>query len=115
MGDIEIKRGEVWIADLSPARGREQQGTRPVLVISDDGLNNSGGEISVVLPITSRNRKFPLHVNLLPPEGGVKIESMILCNMIRSISHERFIEKLGAISSKTLMKVEETVRLILSI
>lgn len=64
-------RGDVWLADLSPVRGHEQAGRRPVLVASVDPFNQSRADLVVVIPITSTLRSIPFHVVVQPPEGGL--------------------------------------------
>jgi mRNA interferase MazF len=80
------QRGEVWLANLDPIRGREQAGRRPVLVLSVADFNRSGADLVVVLPITSNLRSIPWHVPVEPPEGGLKVVSAIMCEAIRSVS-----------------------------
>lgn len=65
-------RGDIWLADLNPTRGREQRGHRPVLVISEDIFNQGPAELAIVIPLTSTDRKIPSHVSVIPPEGGLK-------------------------------------------
>ena len=64
-------RGELWLVDLNPVRGREQAGRRPALVVSVDGFNHGPADLVVVLSIASRDKGIPWHVALEPPEGGV--------------------------------------------
>jgi len=106
-------RGEVWLADLDPTRGHEQAGRRPVLVASDDVYNRGPAGLVVVLPITSTRRNVALHVRLQPPEGGLKVESSILCDAIRSVSTERLQRRWGAVSGGTMDAVEERLRALL--
>lgn len=68
-------RGEVWMADLGTGRGREQAGTRPVLIISVDGFNQSGADLVIAIPLTSRKKNIRTHVEIKPPEGGVNVPS----------------------------------------
>lgn len=84
-----IARGEVWLADLNPVRGHEQAGKRPCLVISVDLFNQGASGLVVVLPITSKDKKIPFHVEINPPEGGLKVRSFIKSEDVRSISVER--------------------------
>ena len=58
----EPQRGEVWLADLNPTRGREQAGQRPILIFSVNEFHREPAELVVVLPITSTIRPIPLHV-----------------------------------------------------
>ena len=96
-----ILRGEIWWADLNPVRGREQAGTRPVLVISHDIFNQRSGTI-VALAITSQapTAGFPLTMEIttaaLPKRSWVKI------SQIRTLSVERLGSRLGAITPEEL-------------
>jgi mRNA interferase MazF len=106
-------RGEVWLADLSPTRGHEQAGRRPVLVVSEDLFNRGPAGLVIVLPMTSTVRDVPSHVPVAPPEGGVKNRSAILCDAIRSVAVERLIARWGATSRRTMAQVEDRLRILL--
>ena len=111
----EPQRGEVWLADLNPTRGREQAGQRPILVFSVDEFNRGPAELVVVLPITSTIRPIPLHVIVQPPEGGLNVQSRVLTDAIRSISKERLVERWGAVAPETMAAVEDRVRTLLGL
>lgn len=111
----EPQRGEVWLADLNPTRGREQAGQRPILVFSVDEFNRGPAELVVVVPITSTIRPIPLHVIVQPPEGGLKVQSRVLTDAIRSISKERLGERWGVVSPETMAAVEDRVRTLLGL
>ena len=106
-------RGEVWLADLDPTRGREQAGLRPVLVMSDDLFNEGPADLVVVLPITSTVRRIPSHVRLSPPEGGLRTESAVLCEAIRSVSKQRLVRRWGTVGDARLAVVEDVLRILL--
>jgi len=106
-------RGEVWLAGLNPTRGREQAGRRPVLVVSDDAFNAGPADLVIVLPITSTLRPIPSQVRLQPPEGGLKIESAVLCEAIRSISKDRLVSRWGSIGIERLKRIEDVLRILL--
>lgn len=110
-----MSRGDIWRVDLNPIRGHEQAGFRPCLVVSVDLFNQGPATLAVVLPITSRERGVPFHVEIAPPEGGVKVNSFIMCEAIRSISLERFNEHWGAISKETMEAVEDRLRILLDL
>ena len=112
---LEPQRGEVWLADLNPTRGREQAGQRPILVFSVHEFNRGPAELVVVLPITSTIRPIPLHVIVQPPEGGLKVQSRVLTDAIRSISKDRLVERWGAVAPKTMAAVEDRVRTLLGL
>jgi mRNA interferase MazF len=109
------RRGEVWLIDLNPARGHEQAGKRPALVISVDLFNSGSAGLVVVLPVTTKDKKIPLHVKISPPEGGVKETSFVKCEDIRSVSTERLLARLGEVSKGTIAIVEDRVRILLGL
>ena len=106
-------RGEIWFGHLDPIRGHEQGGSRPVLIISDDIYNRGPAELVIAVPLTTTRRSVRLHVPILPPEGGVRRPSVILCDAIRSLSKERLTERWGMVSAATLTAVEYRLRTVL--
>ncbi len=108
-------RGEVWNADLDPTRGREQAGKRPVLVISADSFNSGPADLAVVLPITSKGKGIPWHVQINAGEAGLRSDSYIMCEMIRSVSRERLVKRLGEVSDPILRDVETRLRILLEL
>ena len=108
-------RGEIWLVMLDPTIGREQAGTRPALVISDDLFNQSHAELVVVLPITSKSKGIRSHVPVSPPEGGLNVTSYVKCEDVRSISIQRLGRRLGKVTAKTMDEVENRLRFILAL
>ena len=108
-------RGEVWLADLSPTRGHEQAGRRPVLLMSEDIFNRGPAGLVIVIPLTSTRRGVPSHVPITPPEGGLKTPSVILCEAIRSIAMERLVQRWGRVSPSTMAAVEDRIRILLGL
>lgn len=108
-------RGDVYLADLDPVRGREQAGVRPVVVISVNLFNKGPGDLAVVLPITSKKRGILWHVEVNPPEGGLRLSSYIKCEDIRSISRDRLGRRLGQVATRTMLAVEDRIRILLEL
>ncbi len=108
-------RGEIWLVDLNPTRGHEQAGVRPGLVASVDLFNHGPAGLTVVLPLTTRDRGIPLHVGLEPPEGGVRQQSFIKCEDARSVASERLMERWGTVSQDTLLAVGDRLRILLEL
>lgn len=108
-------RGEVWTASFDPTIGREQAGTRPALVVSDDLFNQSHAELVMVLPITSKGKGIRSHVQVEPPEGGLSVTSFIKCEDLRSISINRLRQRLGTVTDQTLDEVEMRLRILLAL
>jgi mRNA interferase MazF len=101
-----ILRGEIRWADLSPARGREQTGKRPVLILSRDVFNErSGTAIAVAITSQPQSAGFPLTLEVksvkLPKRSWVKI------SQIRTLSIERLGRKVGKVSPEEFERVIE--------
>ena len=75
---MEVKRGEVYLADLNPVRGTEQAGTRPVLVIQIDKANNVSPH-TIILPFTTRikSEMLPSHAKIPAGAGGLQKDSVL--------------------------------------
>jgi len=102
--NMVIKRGDMFYADLSPVVGSEQGGIRPVLVIQ----NNTGNKYSptvIVSAITSQMNKnrLPTHIELDSKEFGLKADSVVLAEQIRTIDKSRLKEKIGHIDNDSIM------------
>lgn len=116
-GRTSPKRGEVWLVDFSPAIGSEIKDLHPAMVVSVDELNSSLWGLAVVCPITTfRKRKhFRLHVLILPPDGGIKHNSILRCDQVKSVSINRFSTKWGTVTKETTRKVEFILKKVLGI
>jgi mRNA interferase MazF len=101
-----ILRGEIRWADLNPARGNEQAGQRPVLILSHDVFNERSGTV-IAVAVTSQPQRagFPLTLELdsssLPKQSWVKI------SQIRTLSVERIGRKIAQASPEELTQVIE--------
>lgn len=110
---INPSRGEIWTVNLNPVRGHEQAGLRPCLVVSVDLFNHGPAELLVVLPITSRDKRVPLHIPIDPQQSGLEVRSYIKCEDIRSISRDRLREHKGHVSPGVMALVEDRLRILL--
>ena len=111
-----VRRGEVWLADLEPTRGREQSGERPVLIVSTDQFNQGRARLVVAVPFTTRKRDLPIHVEVRPPDGGLRDVSFAMCEQIRSIAIDRLgSQPFGGVSASVLGSVEDRLRLLLGL
>ena len=106
-----MKRGDIYFADLDPVIGSEQGGMRPVLIIQND-LGNRFSPTVIVLPLTGKINKTPLptHVPLLPPQGGVRRPSIILCEQVRTLEKSRLTDYLGELTGETLRRVDNALQ-----
>lgn len=107
------KRGEIYLAALDPALGREIKKTRPALIIQND-VSNRLSEMTILAPITSTVR-FPLspvHVLLAADiTTGLSVVSVALLNQIRAVDKLRLIKRLGSIDEATLQRVDEAIEI----
>ena len=108
-------RGEVWLVDLDPTRGRGQAGRRPALVVSVGGFNRGPAELVMILPITSKDKRIRSHVRVEPPMGGLTMTSFVKCEEIRTISKERLISRMGAVSAGVLAEIEARLGVLLGL
>ncbi len=111
----EPSRGEAWLVDFNPTRGREQAGVRPALIVSADAFNRGPAGLVVVLPMTSVAKGIASHVLVGPPEGGLRVTSFVKCEDIRSISKDRLIDRWGHASPVTIAEVQDRLRVLLSL
>lgn len=115
MKQVEPLRGEIWTVNLEPARGREQAGSRPALVVSTNTFNRGPADLVVVVPITSKDKGIPLHVAVRPPEGGVKTASFVKIEDVRSVSKDRLGKRWGCVTPQTLQEVDDRLRILLEL
>ena len=99
-----VRRGDMYYADLSPVIGSEQGGIRPVLVIQND-MGNKHSPTVIVSAITSQQNKskLPTHIELGSQELGLKSDSILLTEQIRTIDKSRLKEKIGHIDDNRIM------------
>lgn len=108
-------RGEIWLVSLDPVRGHEQAGSRPCVVVSDDLYNHGPSGKHIVLPVTSKHKGIPYHIEITPPEGGLRLKSYVMCDDVRSVSRERLSKRLGSISTRTLSMAEDSLRVLMAL
>jgi len=109
-----MKQGEIWMANLDPTRGSEQAGFRPILVFSGD-LFNTHTPLSIGLPLSTKIKNYKGNLILEPdPENGLREKSEVFTFHIRSISKERFIEKIGRIDDRKLKELRKSLQEILT-
>ncbi|MEO6807885.1 MAG: type II toxin-antitoxin system PemK/MazF family toxin [Isosphaeraceae bacterium] len=111
----EPSRGEIWNVNLSPTRGQEQAGIRPALIISVDPFNHGPADLVIVLPLTSKSKRIPFHIQVRPPEGGLTETSYVKCEDVRLISKERLLQRRGRVCDATLADVEDRLQILMGL
>lgn len=103
---------DVWFAELGEPVGHEQAGARPAVVLSVDGLGRRG--LAVVVPLTTTQRGWALHLTIDPPEGGLRQRSDAMPEMVRSISSLRLRQRWGRVRPMTHRELARRVQLLLA-
>lgn len=107
---MEIKRGELYYADLSPVVGSEQGGVRPVLVVQND-VGNKYSPTIIAAAVTSRMTKarLPTHIEISGSSYGLQKDSVILLEQIRTLDKRRLKERIGALPENTMRSVDSAL------
>ena len=105
-----IKRGDIFYADLSPVVGSEQGGLRPVLIIQND-VGNKYSPTVIAAAITSRMGKtrLPTHIDVYADRVGLAKDSVILLEQIRTLDKRRLKEKMGHLDGNMMNKVNNAI------
>ena len=113
---MQINRGDIYYADLSPVVGSEQGGIRPVLVVQ----NNVGNKYSptvIIAAITSQlsKAKLPTHIELKKERCNLYKDSVVLLEQIRTLDKRRLQEKICTLSEKEMLKVDVAIMISLGL
>lgn len=113
---MEINRGDIFYADLSPVVGSEQGGVRPVLVVQ----NNVGNKFSptvIIAAITSQlsKAKLPTHIELSHTKYNLPKDSVVLLEQIRTLDKRRLQQKLSSIDAATMQRIDVAILVSLGI
>ena len=111
-----MRRGEIRLVDLDPARGSEATMRRPAVVVSNDGANMSaeriGRGVVTVVPVTSTvARVYPFQVLLPAGECGLRHDSKAQAEQVRSVDVERVGPPIGRVPQGLLRVLDEALRL----
>ena len=108
--DMNIKRGDIYYADLSPVVGSEQGGLRPVLIVQND-VGNRYSPTVIAAAITSKMSKarLPTHIDIYAKEVGLAKDSVILLEQVRTLDKRRLREKMGHLEEDTMKRVNEAI------
>ncbi len=107
---MNIKRGDIYYADLSPVVGSEQGGLRPVLIVQND-IGNRYSPTVIAAAITSRmsKTKLPTHIDIYASEVGLQKDSVVLLEQIRTLDKRRLRERMGHLNEKMMHEVDTAI------
>lgn len=105
-----VKRGDIYYADLSPVVGSEQGGIRPVLIVQND-VGNKYSPTVIAAAITSQRDKnnLPTHIEVNAHDCGLAKDSVVLLEQVRTIDKRRLKEKMGALDSNDMGKINNAL------
>jgi mRNA interferase MazF len=108
---MNIRRGDIYYADLSPVVGSEQGGLRPVLIVQND-VGNKYSPTVIAAAITSKmsKTKLPTHIDVPGEDAGLAKDSIILLEQIRTIDKKRLKEKMGHLDERTMTSVNSAIQ-----
>lgn len=108
--DTNVKRGDIFYADLSPVVGSEQGGTRPVLIVQNDtGNRHSPTVIAAAITSQMGKAKLPTHISLAGHDVGLTKDSVVLLEQIRTIDKKRLREHMGKLDEELMGRVDNAI------
>lgn len=107
---MNVRRGDIYYADLSPVIGSEQGGMRPVLIVQND-VGNKYSPTVIAAAITSRTSKskLPTHIEVYADKYGLAKDSVILLEQIRTLDKARLKEKMGHLDDSVMDEVNSAI------
>lgn len=107
---MNIKRGDIYYADLSPVIGSEQGGIRPVLIVQND-VGNRFSPTVIAAAITSQQTKakLPTHIAIGAQTSGLSKDSVVLLEQVRTIDKRRLKEKMGTVSENSMKEINNAI------
>jgi mRNA interferase MazF len=112
-----MRRGDVFWAFLDPTVGSEQAGRRPVVIVSRDAIH-SAMTVAVVVPLTNRDNKDSLYhsqVEIKRGEGGLRVDSVAMCEHVRAVSIERIRGFLGHLDASRIAQIDAALKIALDL
>jgi mRNA interferase MazF len=106
------RRGEVYLVNFDPTLGAEIKKTRPALIIQND-IGNRYSQLTILAGITSHHQEhiYPHQVLVVASEGGMKKDSTVLLNQIRSVDKQRLVKRLGTLAPDTMRRVDRALQI----
>ena len=107
---MNVRRGDIYYADLSPVVGSEQGGLRPVLIIQND-VGNRYSPTVIAAAITSKMGKsrLPTHIDIHADKVGLAKDSVVLLEQVRTLDKRRLKERMGHLDEQTMQTVNSAI------
>lgn len=113
---MQVRRGDVFYADLSPVVGSEQGGIRPVLILQND-IGNQYSPTTIIAAITSQiaKAKLPTHIEIQAKISGLDKDSVVLLEQVRTIDKSRLFEKVSSLNEEYMNRVNRAIEISLGL
>jgi mRNA interferase MazF len=108
-----MRRGDIYQADLNPVQGSEQCGTRPVIIVSRDAINENS-PVVIVVPTTGAENKsklYPTHILLRAGTGGLTKDSIVLTEQVRAITKARLRVNMGQLRLEHMSLISAALKI----
>lgn len=106
----DLRRGMVVWAELDPARGREQAGRRPALVVASDLYLEQADTLAIIVPATTQDRGWPNHVLLQGPNLSLAKPTFAMTEQPRTVARERLVDVAGIVDAGVMREVDRWLR-----
>ena len=112
-----VRRGEIYWLDWNPARGSEQAGRRPALVIQENPASaNPNYPLTIVAAVSTRGRQIPAHVDVAPSaQNGLSVVSYVKCEQVQTVSKDRLLQKIGELAVPDMARVDKALKKVLAL
>ncbi|MGK2964605.1 MAG: type II toxin-antitoxin system PemK/MazF family toxin [Tepidiformaceae bacterium] len=112
-----MRRSEVFDVDFGEGVGSEQAWRRPAVVVSRESLNDATGRVTVIPFTTDRPGRgsYPTWVRVAPPDGGLPVASIALCEQIRTVSKDRVFRHRGVLGDRAMAAIDVALAHILGL
>ena len=115
MGMIFMRKGEIWLINLDPTIGAEIRKTRPAVIVSQDAIGVL--PLRVIVPLTDWKERYavaPWMIAISPDaQNGLAKPSAADAFQIRSVSQERFVQRIGALNSDQMEQIVKGVQIVI--
>ncbi|MFE5028135.1 type II toxin-antitoxin system PemK/MazF family toxin [Streptomyces sp. NPDC056656] len=110
-----MRRGDIYLVDMEPARGNEVNKVRPAVIVSNDAANESvernGRGVVTVVPLTSNtSRVLTFQVFLQAAESRLAKDSKVQCEQVRAVAPERVRQRVGTVPRRRMAEIDKALR-----
>lgn len=107
---VDVRRGDVVVANLDPTIGAEIKKSRPVIVLSNDSINQFS-QLVVVVPLTKNTAHLsPSHAVIPKGVARLAFTSKAVTEQIKAVDKQRLVRRLGSLTPKLLVQVERALK-----